>query len=70
MADPQKTDRHDAVMHVETTPAYSKYVDGHIQTLADQAANGGWLPHAGPLFGDTPQLQTMGSADDNKGGDS
>jgi hypothetical protein len=40
---------------------YTKYQNGRVQSLQDQADNGGWLMHGMPIHGDAPDLETMGT---------
>lgn len=39
----------------------SVYAEMGVPSLQDQAACGGWLPHAQPLQGPPPDLRTMGT---------
>jgi hypothetical protein len=56
---PQPVNAHDATANTDAT--YSKYCNGRVESLQDQADNGGWLLQGMPINGDAPDLETMGT---------
>lgn len=56
----QPVAKHDAAPNAEAGVP-SVYAAMKVPTLQDQADHGGWLPHAKPVHGDDPSLQTIGT---------
>lgn len=67
----QKVGSHGAEEFNTDEVQYTKYLNGRVESLQDQADNGGWLAQGMPICGDAPELETMGTrgsfvnADDN-----